>query len=88
LLKSVVKTVPFLSKIMHDKVLIISYSVVTVIVGNYTKHSLENKWCSKDLVKWRVCVCVFVCRIDKMSAGQVVQEILGRNLADANQIVK
>jgi len=35
-----------------------------------------------------VCVCVFVCRIDKMFAGQVVQEVLGKYLAVANRIVK
>jgi hypothetical protein len=36
----------FPSKIMHDKVLTISYSVVTVIVRNHIEDSLENKWCS------------------------------------------
>lgn len=46
LLKPAVKTVSFPSKIMHDKVLIIRYSVVTVIVRNYIEDSLENKWCS------------------------------------------
>jgi hypothetical protein len=40
-LKSAVKTAVFVSKIMHDEVLIIGYSVVTVFVGNYTEYSLE-----------------------------------------------
>jgi len=42
-LKSVVKTVAFPSKLMHDKVLIISYCVVTVIVRNNIEDSIENK---------------------------------------------
>jgi hypothetical protein len=43
MLKSVVKTFAFPSKLMHDKVLIISYCVVTVIVRDYIKNLIENK---------------------------------------------
>jgi len=43
---------------------------VVVVIANYVEGLLETVLCSSVIEMW----CVLVCRIDKMSVGQNVQE--------------
>ena len=87
MLHSVVKLVGFSCTGMQNTFLIKCYCVVAVVITNYIEDLLE-KYVEFFYDSGVVRVFVCVCRIDKMSAGQDVQEMLRRNLIISNHKVK